>query len=117
MVPSYRPNRRSLVRLPGPSTLGNVVWRPFIDPPWRVTDAILNTLLYVPFGLYGPGGRYRWFALPVAASLSIFTEAAQLFSHSRVPSMTDVTCNVAGAFFGLVIAAARDSGSHANDSR
>jgi VanZ family protein len=35
-----------------------------------------------------------------ATGLSLVTEATQVYSHSRVPSMTDVVCNAAGAWVG-----------------
>ena len=39
--------------------------------------------------------------LPVRpTTLALATEASQLFSHGRFPSVTDLTCNVLGAWLG-----------------
>ena len=86
----------------------NVVWIPFVSKPWRIGDAIANVLLYLPFGyLYARQSRRHgagWRAIVFAAVLSLSTEYAQLYSHSRFPSLTDVTCNLLGAYAGLRIA-------------
>ena len=89
----------------------NVVWIPFVSQPWRIGDAIANVLLYLPFGYWYPRQSRRhgavWLAMVVAALLSLSTEYAQLYSHSRFPSLTDVTCNLLGAYAGLQIANSR----------
>jgi glycopeptide antibiotics resistance protein len=85
-----------------------VVWIPFVSLPWRISDAIANVLLYMPFGYwYARQSRRQgagWRAIVLAAVLSFSTEYAQLYSHSRFPSLTDVTCNLLGAYAGLHVA-------------
>jgi glycopeptide antibiotics resistance protein len=82
-----------------------IAWIPFVSPPVRVGDIVRNFLLYLPWGyLYVRqtrtlGGAVRR-ALAYGLALSVATEATQLLSHSRFPSCTDVTCNVAGAWIG-----------------
>jgi glycopeptide antibiotics resistance protein len=83
-----------------------VGWMPFLSPPLRLRDVVVNTALYVPFGwLYGrvrgrqPGGRIIEVAV-WALVLSVATEASQVWSHGRFPSATDVTMNVFGAALG-----------------
>jgi glycopeptide antibiotics resistance protein len=79
-------------------------WVPFVSPPIRVRDIALNTLLCAPLG--GLCGRlFRrplLTAFGLSLTLSLMAEWTQVYSHSRFPSATDVTCNVAGA----VVAAA-----------
>lgn len=85
-----------------------VVWIPFVSLPWRISDAIANVLLYMPFGyLYARQSRRQsagWRAIVLAAVLSLSTEYSQLYSHYRFPSLTDVTCNLLGAYAGLHVA-------------
>lgn len=88
-----------------------VQWIPFVTPPVKPADAIVNVLLYVPFGYWivilSPD-RATWRrAVACAFVLSIATEWTQLYSHSRFPSMTDVTCNIIGAALGAWRAKAR----------
>jgi len=87
-----------------------VGWIPFASPPIRARDIVVNTLLYVPFGLFcrRAWGRplalsWGWIAA-LAFLLSLATEATQIYSHGRFPSATDVTTNVAGALLGGWIA-------------
>jgi glycopeptide antibiotics resistance protein len=81
-----------------------VQWVPFITPPVRIIDVVGNILLYVPFGYWFIEASSRrdrlWRAAVCAAVLSVGTEWSQLYSHSRFPSFTDVTCNVLGAWSG-----------------
>jgi glycopeptide antibiotics resistance protein len=86
-----------------------VCWIPFVTPPVKTSDIVANLLLYLPWGFCfarrrAAPVRIGW-VVAYAAALSIATEATQLFSHTRFPSATDVTCNVAGAWLGAVIAA------------
>jgi glycopeptide antibiotics resistance protein len=88
-----------------------VCWIPFVTPPVKMSDILANMLLYVPWGFCFarpsvPPGRSR-VVIACAAALSVVTEATQLFSHTRFPSATDVTCNVAGAWLGAMMARAR----------
>jgi hypothetical protein len=89
-----------------------VGWLPFLSPPVRMRDIVINTAMYVPFGLFfysGPGGSRVRLALIVVAAcvLSVATETSQSYSHSRFPSATDVAANTGGAALGCAIAAAR----------
>ena len=90
-----------------------VQWVPFITLPIRLRDIVLNTLLYLPFGylhLRGSNGGTIARAVALAAALSVVTECAQLFSHRRFPSTTDLVCNTAGAYFGALWASTRRAG-------
>jgi glycopeptide antibiotics resistance protein len=87
-----------------------VVWVPFA-PPLHPIDIAGNVLVFVPFGYWWR--RSRWpapvTALFAALALSFSAEALQLFSHSRIPSATDVATNVLGAAFGLWLARTREA--------
>jgi glycopeptide antibiotics resistance protein len=80
-----------------------VQWIPFVSPPIKWQDLAANVALYWPFGyLFVRQARrlsWRWAAV-CALLLSVATEWTQLYSHSRFPSSTDVTCNVMGAAVG-----------------
>jgi hypothetical protein len=89
-----------------------VGWVPFLSPPVRLRDILINTAMYVPFGLFffthDRANRLRTFLIVVAAlTLSMTTEASQSYSHSRFPSATDVVANTSGAALGCAIAAGR----------
>jgi glycopeptide antibiotics resistance protein len=84
-----------------------VQWIPFVTPPVKVIDIVINVLLYVPFGyLFARwrGRRGTTLAVMCAGTLSLVTEWTQLYSHSRFPSLTDVTCNVCGTLVGVWLA-------------
>ena len=84
-----------------------VQWIPFVTPPIKLVDIVLNIALYVPFGYWfirWAGRRRGGIAVASAAALSVVTEWTQLYSHSRFPSLTDVTCNVIGTLVGIRIA-------------
>ena len=84
-----------------------VQWIPFVTPPIKVIDIVVNVALYMPFGYWfirWAGRKRSLLAVASAASLSLATEWTQLYSHSRFPSLTDVTCNVVGAIVGVWIA-------------
>ncbi len=87
-----------------------IQWVPFVTPPIRLRDIVLNTLLYVPLG-YLHVRRSLVISVPrtvaVAAALSLVTECAQLFSHGRFPSTTDLVCNTFGAYLGALWASGR----------
>ena len=96
-----------------------VAWIPFVSPPVKVRDVVVNVLLYVPWGYfclrYITGARRRsWIVVVLAAMLSLSSEAAQLYSHGRFPSATDAVCNVLGAFVGARYARRKSS---MNDDR
>jgi VanZ family protein len=79
-----------------------------VSPPVRVVDILLNFLLYVPLGYWSSRDSTEPFAagrvVGYAALLSVLTEATQLFSHVRFPSVADVLCNLAGAWCGAILA-------------
>ena len=82
-----------------------VGWIPFVSPPVKLMDIIVNVLLYAPWGYFWARQRRDpsrgvWTVIVFAAMLSIVTEASQSYSHGRFPSATDVTCNLLGAFAG-----------------
>ena len=81
-----------------------VVWIPFSSPDVEGWDVVANALLYVPWGYLCARLRRDpsrlWTVVALAAGLSIATEASQVYSDSRFPSATDVTCNILGAFLG-----------------
>ena len=90
-----------------------VAWIPFVSPPVKVRDILVNVALYAPWGyLYVrqmPEHRKRlWMAIVFAAILSVGSEASQLYSHGRFPSATDTMCNVLGAFAGVQYARRRN---------
>ena len=80
-----------------------VQWIPFVTPPIRFWDILLNTLFYMPFGFMyvrrSASGRV-WKAVLAGAALSTATEVSQVYSHGRFPSTTDLICNTAGAYLG-----------------
>ena len=81
----------------------NVRWIPFVTPPVHAFDIIQNVLLFAPFGFFGrlvdEDGSCARVCL-AAFALAVAMEGTQIFSHSRFPSMTDVTANLAGAVLG-----------------
>lgn len=79
-------------------------WIPFVSPPVRIIDVVGNILLYVPFGYlaYLHSTRHAWlWGVAGAALLSGSTEATQIFTHGRFPSMQDVLMNVLGGIVGV----------------
>ncbi len=84
-----------------------VTWIPFTGIV-RLTDLAGNVALYLPWGICWGVGRERWriaACLITAVLLSTAMEYAQVWSHWRFPSATDVTMNVSGAALGLMIGA------------
>ncbi len=70
----------------------------------RRRDSLLNFLYYVPLGMIG--GALGWPPAVIAgaaAGLSGLTEIAQIFSIDRVPSVTDLFLNTAGAIVGIAL--------------
>jgi len=81
-----------------------MAWIPFATPV-DVDDVIGNVMFYVPYGILvgQEAAGTRGAILLVTGSaivLSLATEFTQIFSNSRFPSLTDVACNVIGAFIG-----------------
>ena len=92
----------------------NVTWIPFASKPDKLRDIVANVLLYVPWGYLlvwqMPHAAQRiWLVAILAAVLSFSTEAAQLYSHGRFPSATDLICNILGALAGATYARTRSS--------
>ena len=82
-----------------------VAWVPFVTGIVRPQDLLGNAALYFPFGYFMPAGSRRArVAAAVALSmvLSASMELAQVWSHWRFPSATDVTMNVAGSIVGAL---------------
>lgn len=87
-----------------------VQWIPFVSPPIRLSDIVLNTLFYMPFGFMyvrRSASRRIWKAVAAAAVLSALTEVTQVYSHGRFPSTTDLVCNTVGAYLGAIWAGSR----------
>jgi len=83
-----------------------VGWIPFRTPPIKASDLAANVALYVPFGFLfsRPSGHGPFTgAISCAAVLSVAVVFTQLCSHSRIPSTTDVVCNVIGAAVGVAL--------------
>ena len=81
-----------------------VQWVPFVTPPVKLIDIVVNILLYVPLG-YGVIRAFAskarpWQVAALAGALSVTVEWTQLYSHSRFPSVQDVVCNMSGAWIG-----------------
>lgn len=90
--------------------LYKVEWPPRLSSPRRVADVVGNIVLFMPFGFllvtaWPPRRRGVWpVGLCAALLLSAAAEGAQLYSHSRVPSIADLASNVTGASIGLWLA-------------
>ena len=83
----------------------HVLWIPFVSPPVRPLDCLLNVLLFAPVGVFAsPAGAALKSAvaraLAIALPVAFAGEATQLFSHGRFPSATDLACNLVGAAVG-----------------
>jgi glycopeptide antibiotics resistance protein len=77
----------------------------------RPLDIIQNLLLFAPFGCFvALGVTRRRHGVLLAAALTLMIafagEASQLYSHTRFPSATDLTCNVIGAALAATAATA-----------
>jgi len=87
----------------------NVAWIPFVSPPVRPLDISLNVMLFVPFGWFARqphDSTRRAFARSafIALIVSVIGEWTQVYSHTRIPSATDVVSNAAGAVAGTSFA-------------
>ncbi|HUU35569.1 MAG TPA: VanZ family protein [Vicinamibacterales bacterium] len=88
----------------------SVEWIPF-SKFVRPIDVVANVLLFVPFGVaFSWGGttdrRYRR-AVAWALACSVAVELGQVYTHNRVPSVTDLMANSAGAWLGAYWAVRR----------
>lgn len=80
-----------------------VAWIPFVSPPVRLRDIVANILLFAPLGATAAvtfGRGHVAAAALLGVALSLVGESAQLYSHSRFPSATDVVCNAVGTVLG-----------------
>ena len=75
--------------------------------PWRLIRglliAILNILLFMPWGIYASFFYDRKRAVGFACAFSMLVECVQLFAHFGVFSFEDVVLNTLGAFLGVLI--------------
>lgn len=88
-----------------------VAWVPWFSGIVRPFDLLLNALLYAPLGYVlrdRLDARYR-LVVAIAFVLSTSMEIAQVWSHARYPTVTDVAMNAAGAWVGARWAASRAS--------
>jgi glycopeptide antibiotics resistance protein len=86
-----------------------VQWVPY-GGPLRFDDIVRNVVLYAPFGFLLAGDRRAgrfWTVAGCALAISLTTEVTQLFSHSRVPSASDLVSNTTGALLGFGLGQAR----------
>ena len=88
-----------------------VNWVPFSSAiaPVKLSDVLINIILYLPFGFllvrhHAPGRLGLPAAVAGACLLSLLTEWAQVFSHGRFPTMTDVATNTLGGLLGALAA-------------
>ena len=97
----------------GHSHWDKVRWIPFADftfAPMMIVDVLGNFGWFAVFGyLFHYRKEDRSYAslkpaIATAFLLSLLLEGFQVFCHNRIPSMTDVTCNVLGAAFGSYLA-------------
>ena len=85
-----------------------VAWLPFFTGIVRPRDLLANAALYFPIGFLLPArsrrGRVAW-AAGVALLVSALLELAQVWSHVRFPSATDLVMNVLGSVVGAMVSA------------
>lgn len=75
----------------------------YVDLGFGFSDAALNILLYLPFGVaIGGSSLTRCFLSSFA--ISAFAETLQFGYTHRDPSPSDVVCNVCGALLGYLVA-------------
>src|SRR5581483_582055 len=84
-----------------------VAWIPFWSGEQKASDVVANILIYMPLGFLtrrrrDAGSRYARAALG-SGLLSLACEVAQLYSHSRIPSTTDIASDVIGALLGVAV--------------
>ncbi len=80
--------------------------------PWgpehhSLPDLVSNFFFFVPLGVFFSWSFSGWFrllgGLLAAASLSLLVEVLQQYLPGRVPSLTDLMMNFAGAGFGIIV--------------
>jgi glycopeptide antibiotics resistance protein len=84
-----------------------VSWLPFVTGIVRPYDLLINTALYFPLGFAIPTLSSRTRVVAAAALAIVMSgllEFAQVWSHVRFPSATDLLMNVMGSIAGAVAA-------------
>lgn len=84
-----------------------VAWLPLVTGIIRPSDLVLNAVLYFPLGYFMPVQSRRArvaAAAGVAVLASGFLELAQVWSHVRFPSATDLMMNIVGSIAGAAVA-------------
>ncbi len=75
--------------------------------PWRLTRglliAILNILVFMPWGIYASFFYNRKRSVGFACIFSLVVESIQLFASFGVFSFEDIALNTLGAFLGVLI--------------
>lgn len=75
--------------------------------PWRLIRglliAILNILVFVPWGIYASFFYEKGRAIGFACVFSCMVECIQLFASFGVFSFEDITLNTLGAFLGVLL--------------
>ena len=97
-----------------------VSWIPFLSGIIRPIDLLANFALYLPLGYFFPSDGYRRrivFAAVTGLLLSASMETAQVWSHVRFPSATDLVMNVAGCIAGAIVSGRRRQRELAPPSR
>jgi len=104
-------------------------WIPFQDfslSPGILKDVMGNAVWFMMFGylLYGrlpadfTTARTIAMVALIGGGISLSTELFQVFCHNRVPSTTDIICNIVGAGLGGLFAKqVRSSPEHRADLR
>jgi glycopeptide antibiotics resistance protein len=80
-----------------------VAWLPFVTGIVRPQDLLANAALYFPVGFAMPASSRRTrvvAAAGLAVVMSGLLELAQVWSHVRFPSATDLVMNVVGSIAG-----------------
>lgn len=75
----------------------------FIDTSFTRNDVLNNLLLYLPLGV-SLVGRSFGTCVAAATGLSVLAELLQFGQVNRSPSPADITCNIAGAIVGFLLA-------------
>jgi VanZ family protein len=94
----------------GHSHWHNVRWIPFVSPPVTLLDMFQNVLLFAPFGFFAalghrrPARRVVGRVALMATGIALLGEGSQIYSHGRIPSATDLACNVLGAVLAAGLA-------------
>jgi Concanavalin A-like lectin/glucanases superfamily/VanZ like family len=66
-------------------------------------DTVVNVISYLMLGWLLSSAGGRWQVMGLVALMSLLSEAVQLFSVGRSPSIIDLACNVIGGGLGVAI--------------